>query len=120
MTVYVDDMYRSAMGAYRGMKMSHMFGDDVDELHNMAKKIGLQVQWFQGDHYDIAMVKRRLAIDNGAVQVPMRVGSFMRIEAREGRPMPTPNEAVKMMKEKFDAAQEVRYQARLARDRRYE
>lgn len=72
MTVYVDNMYQSSMGSYGRMKMSHMIADTEQELHQMADKIGVARKWFQGDHYDIAMSKRKIAVENGAVELTMR------------------------------------------------
>ena len=72
MTIYVDDMYRSAMGRFGRMKMSHMIADSDDELHAMADKIGVARKWFQGNHYDISMSKRVEAIRHGAVPISLR------------------------------------------------
>lgn len=68
MTVYVDD----AVHRFAGMLMCHMAADTLDELHSMADKIGLNRQWFQGDHYDICKNKRALATRLGAKQVRPR------------------------------------------------
>lgn len=59
MTVYVDDM-RANFGR---MIMCHMVADDEGELHAMADKIGVARRWYQGDHYDIALVKRAKAVE---------------------------------------------------------
>lgn len=77
MAIYVDDMYKSPMGYYRGMKMSHMVADTTDELLNMADKIGVQKKWIQNkgtpqEHFDICFSKRMLAIKNGAIEIGMR------------------------------------------------
>ena len=65
MTVYVDD----AEIPFRGMKMSHMIADTEEELHEMAEEIGLKRSWYQGDHYDVSISKRREAIKAGAEPV---------------------------------------------------
>lgn len=65
MTVYVDDM-RAPFGR---MIMCHMVADTEEELHAMADRIGVARKWHQGDHYDIALVKRKLAVDSGAVEI---------------------------------------------------
>jgi hypothetical protein len=68
MTVYVD----KARNRYRGMLMSHMLADTEDELHAMAKQIGLKREWFQDHgtpHYDLCQAKRRQAITAGAVVI---------------------------------------------------
>lgn len=52
---------------------THLVSDNLSELHNFAKRIGLKRQWFQNHkthpHYDIwgGMVKN--VLDNGAVIV---------------------------------------------------
>lgn len=50
MTVYVDDMYRTEMGRYGRMKMSHMIADTEAELHAMAARIGLARRWAPAGH----------------------------------------------------------------------
>jgi len=76
MAVYVDDMYLRSLGKFGRMKMSHMAADTHDELIDMVKKIGVDVKWIQKEgqgreHFDIAMVKRELAIKMGAKEVSM-------------------------------------------------
>ena len=64
--VYVDD----ARIHWKGMYMSHMTADTVEELHAMAKKLKLKRGWFQPKswpHYDIAESKRFLALQHGAI-----------------------------------------------------
>lgn len=90
MVVYVDDMYRYPMGRFRRMKMSHMISDSEEELHKMAAKIGVARKWYQGDHYDIAMSKRTLAIKFGAVPIRLRTLAAMSMNRRCGLPMGTP------------------------------
>ena len=72
MTVYVDDMCDSPMGAFGRMKMSHMIADSDEELHAMADRIGVARRWFQDDHYDICKSKRARAFELGAKAVTMR------------------------------------------------
>lgn len=67
MPVYVDDM-RAKFGR---MVMCHMIGDEQD-LHAMAQKIGVARKWYQGDHYDICLSKRELAVTFGAVPITMK------------------------------------------------
>lgn len=73
MTVYVD----AAIHGYGRMIMCHMFSPNIDELHEMADRIGVQRKWFQDPrkmpkvswpHYDIAKSKRALAVSLGAVE----------------------------------------------------
>jgi hypothetical protein len=73
MSVYVDDMY----AGYGRMKMCHMVADTTEELLAMADAIGVQRKWLQdaGDvreHFDIAMSKRALAVEKGAIPVTMK------------------------------------------------
>jgi len=85
MTVYVDDMYKHALGRYGRIKMSHMIADTSEELHAMAARIGVQKRWYQGDHYDIALSKRALAVEAGAVEVSMvDLSSMCRRQKVEG------------------------------------
>lgn len=70
MAVYVDDM----RAVYGRMIMCHMLADTDDELHAMAKKIGVNRKWHQKSgtphsHYDIALSKKALAITGGAVEI---------------------------------------------------
>lgn len=74
MTVYVDE----PIHPYGRMIMCHMASPDLAELHVMAARIGVARRWFQDPlsmpkvsrpHYDIAKVKRALAIDAGAVEI---------------------------------------------------
>lgn len=70
MTVYVDDME----APFGKMKMCHMIADTRAELDAMADRIGVARKWRQksgtaGEHYDICMSKRRLAVGQGAVEL---------------------------------------------------
>jgi hypothetical protein len=60
------------MGKFGRMKMSHMIADSEEELHAMADKIGVARKWYQGDHYDIALSKRALAVEYGAKEITWR------------------------------------------------
>lgn len=82
MTVYVDDM-RAKFGR---LVFCHMLGDDEAELHAMAEHIGVARRWYQVDHYDIALSKRRLAVAAGAVEITWRqAAAMMAIYRRTGR-----------------------------------
>lgn len=68
MTVYVDKM----RAPYGRMIMCHMVADTVEELHAMADIIGVKRRWFQDHHmphYDISLGRRRLAVENGAIEI---------------------------------------------------
>lgn len=79
MTVYVDQLVEYPLGTVRGAERvkywCHMFADSVEELHQMADKIGMRRAWFQGPpehkfpHYDLSTTYRMHAIRNGAVEV---------------------------------------------------
>jgi hypothetical protein len=103
MTVYIDDMYRYAIGQFKGMKMSHMISDDEDELHVMAARLGLRRAWHQGDHYDVPLDARARAVIFGAVEITYRQASAMRRrQAVEGK-CGDPTEAVAWLKRWFSA-----------------
>jgi Protein of unknown function (DUF4031) len=94
MTVYVDDMYKYPMGQFGRMKMSHMIADTEEELHTMADKIGLNRRWYQGDHYDVAMITRTKAVAFGAVEITIHQLSAMSVLRRRGFKMPSPETAM--------------------------
>lgn len=77
MAVYVDDMYKSPVGEYRGMKMSHMIADSTKELLQMADTIGVKRKWIQypgtpREHFDICLSKRAKAVIAGAEEITWR------------------------------------------------
>lgn len=94
MSVYVDDMHKYSMGQLGRMKMSHMIADTDDELHAMARRLGLRRDWFQGDHYDIAISKRALAVQYGAVEVTLKQLACMASLRKAGQPMGDPKTAI--------------------------
>lgn len=72
MAVYVDNM----RAPYGRMKMCHMIADSTEELLAMADHIGVERKWLQkagrhDEHFDIALSKRKLAVEAGAVEVSM-------------------------------------------------
>lgn len=86
--IYVDDM-RAKVGFF---VLCHMIGDSNEELHEMARRIGIARRWFQGDHYDISMSKRSLAVAAGAREITLRQAARMAgIQRRTGY-LPTPEE----------------------------
>lgn len=56
MAVFIDDMYKHPIGQFGRMKMSHMI-QDYDTPR---------------EHFDVAMVKRTLAIKHGAIEITYR------------------------------------------------
>ena len=82
MTVYVDDMHRYPAGRFGRMKMSHMVADTAAELHAMAGRIGVARRWYQGDHYDVCLAKRALAVRYGAMEITWRQCGAMNARRR--------------------------------------
>lgn len=79
MAVYVDDM-RCPVGR---LILCHMVGDSEPELHAMADRIGLPRRYWDGDHYDICLAKRKLAVKAGAIEITKRQAArLLRIERR--------------------------------------
>ena len=65
----VDD----AIWPWRGRRWAHLVSDsDLDELHDLAHRIGLPYVAFQGDHYDVHEELRTRAVELGAVPTPAR------------------------------------------------
>lgn len=74
MTVYVDDMRRSAAVAGRKDRWSHLMADTSEELFEFAMTIGLDSAWVQKpgthrEHFDVTDGMRRRALANGAMPV---------------------------------------------------
>lgn len=55
------------------MLMSHMIGDSLDELHQMAQAIGVDKKHFQNKkgkpHYDVCQTMKQKAIKLGAIEI---------------------------------------------------
>lgn len=96
MTVYVDDM----RARYGRLVMCHMLADTDDELHAMARAIGVARRWWQspettaGSHYDVCLVKRAAAVRLGAVEVTMREAAAMNARRRISGALGRPDEAM--------------------------
>jgi len=94
MPVYVDDMYKTSLGSYGRMKMSHMIATSEEELHAMALKIGVDRRHWQApqnhsiSHYDICASKRALAVSNGAIEITMRQAAKMSMFNKKNGRMP--------------------------------
>lgn len=75
MTVYVDQ-YPGWLGVPKKWEGGgHLFGTNLEELHQFAADIGLRRAWFQTGksgfpHYDLTRNKRKQALDQGAVSLP--------------------------------------------------
>ena len=94
MAVYVDTM----QAPFKGMLMCHMIADTEEELHAMAEAIGMQRRSYQGDHYDVPMERKRVAMEMGAREISMRALAAMVFLARAGQPMGEPETAVARMR----------------------
>ena len=69
--VYVDDY----SGRFGRMIMCHMIADTEEELHGMARAVGLKREWFQKTsfpHYDLSKSRRKTAVKLGAKEVTRR------------------------------------------------
>jgi hypothetical protein len=101
MTVYVDDM----RAPYGRMVMCHMLADTDEELHSMADRIGVARRWWQspektsGSHYDIALSKRALAVQFGAVEITWRQLGAMNTRRRITCELGNPADAVEWVAE---------------------
>lgn len=71
--VYVDDLFH--WPGHKNM-WCHMWADTEEELHSMARQIGLKRSWFQNKpgfpHYDLYPSKRSKALIFGAMYMPFR------------------------------------------------
>lgn len=96
MTVYVDDMRAN----YGRLILCHMLADSDQELHEMADKIGVNRKWWQspektsGSHYDIALSKKALAIQYGAIEITWRQAGAMNTRRRITGELGKPEDAV--------------------------
>lgn len=59
----------------------------------MAERIGVTRNWYQRDHYDIAMSKKKLALAAGARQISLRQLACMVWLRRRGHAMGEPETA---------------------------
>lgn len=72
MTVYVDNL--RDYGWHRGPSC-HLIADSVDELMEFAESIGLRREWFQpksSPHFDLTSEGRKVAVENGAIEINQR------------------------------------------------
>ncbi|MGE0852268.1 MAG: DUF4031 domain-containing protein [Hyphomicrobiaceae bacterium] len=89
MTVYVDDM-RARHGQHI---LCHMIADSEEELHAMAERIGMERRRYQGDHYDIPLAQKGLALAAGAREIRQRQLACMVWLKRHGHGMGEPETA---------------------------
>jgi hypothetical protein len=74
MTIYVDDMQRTATVQGLARSWSHLIADDPDELRAFARRLGLSQSWIQKpgtfrEHFDVTAGIREKAISMGAVPI---------------------------------------------------
>jgi hypothetical protein len=81
-TVYVDQ----ARNRFGRMVMCHMVADTPAELHAFAAALGMPPAWFQPrsfPHYDVCLMRRKKALELGAVEVDRRgMARFLRERKR--------------------------------------
>ena len=67
MATYVDELrpVRPDM-RFRMKSTCHLMADSDGELERMARRLGLEVDWRHGDHYDLSPAKRARAVIRGA------------------------------------------------------
>ncbi len=95
MSVYVDPLINYGKAGLQGMAgryfnnrpSCHLTADTLEELHEFAKRIGLQRNWVQDvlryPHYDLTANKRAQAVRAGAVELSLQQAAE-RIEAARG------------------------------------
>jgi hypothetical protein len=89
--------------------MCHMLADTDAELHAMADRIGVARRWWQspemtsGSHYDIALSKRALAVQAGAIEITWRQASAMNVRRRVSGELGQPEHALAWLAEHRDA-----------------
>lgn len=73
MSVYVDTLAsRGWVLRGRRSKSCHLIADTLDELHDMAARVGMRREWFQSfssPHYDLTPSRRARAVALGAVEL---------------------------------------------------
>ncbi len=60
------------VGMRHGHQWCHLWADSLEELHAMARKIGMRPAWFQDKqdfpHYDLVPPRRAHAVKLGAIE----------------------------------------------------
>ena len=92
MSVYLDPIRKTTpTGKWPFPTACHMWADSLDELQAFAGKLGLAPYWMHTIrgfvHYDLTELKRRQAVDLGAIEVDGRAAVKQR---KEERAKPTP------------------------------
>ena len=98
MTVYVDDLFKYAMG----QKQSHMIAENEKELHSMARRIGVGLQAYKRENYYVSLDKRKLAVQRGAVEIDLRTCGVMVANRRAGWPMGDPKTCITISQQRTE------------------
>ena len=76
MTVYVDRLFKRSPKSLQARKYGnlwcHLLSDSIEELHDLAKELGLKRGYYQHrpiSHYDLTRNKRQQAIKLGATKI---------------------------------------------------
>lgn len=89
---------------FGNMIMCHMIATDDAELHAMADRIGVARRWWQSpprheSHYDIALSKRSLAVQAGALEITLRQTGIMTVRRRLTGSLGEPDDAERWLRE---------------------
>jgi hypothetical protein len=72
---YVDRLTPGQVRGVRAREWCHLIADTLDELHTMARRIGMKRTWFQSappashPHYDLVESRRKHAVELGAIEL---------------------------------------------------
>jgi hypothetical protein len=72
MAVYVDNLRDYG---WRHGPSCHLIGDSVEELIEFAVGLGMKKEWFQpksSPHFDLNADGRKIAVENGAIELSQR------------------------------------------------
>jgi hypothetical protein len=68
----------------------HLWSDNVEELHEFARKLGMKRSWFQNKptfpHYDLVPRRRAIAIKLGAKQISLKEYLKANVQTRRYNP----------------------------------
>ena len=88
MTILVDE----CRWWFKERQWCHMVSDvSLEELHEFAQSLDIPKRGFHGDHYDVPLHIREMAVSRGALEVTSREllralnGAGLRVTARERR-----------------------------------
>ena len=89
MAVYVDNLRDYG---WRHGPSCHLIGDSIEELIEFAVGLGMKKEWFQpksSPHFDLTADGRRIAVDNGAIELSQRdfVAKLRELRANAEEPL---------------------------------